>query len=204
MNYIFDLDGTLVDASERMYRLFCELVPEHSLTKDAYWQYKRNKVNHKALLEQKYPTQDFGKFEKRWMSLIESDKYIQMDSLYHDTTKVLSQLKQKKDFLILLTARQSKKMLLNELADLEILKYFDLILTTENKFSKKEVLVSNSEKYPEVLEKENVFISDMGSDIRLGNELEYYTIAITHGFMSCERLKEYNPKKIINELSELL
>ena len=34
---IFDLDGTLIDSSERMYKLFCELIPQTNLTKEEYW-----------------------------------------------------------------------------------------------------------------------------------------------------------------------
>ena len=54
MIFIFDLDGTLIDSSERMYMLFCELVPECKLSKNEYWDYKRDKVNHKVLLERLY------------------------------------------------------------------------------------------------------------------------------------------------------
>ena len=50
---------------------------------------------------------------------------------------------------------------------------------------------------------DNIFISDMGKDIELGNKFGFYTIAITHGFMSEEKLMEYNPKRIIHELSEI-
>jgi beta-phosphoglucomutase-like phosphatase (HAD superfamily) len=28
VNLVFDLDGTLIDARPRMYRLFCQLVPQ--------------------------------------------------------------------------------------------------------------------------------------------------------------------------------
>ena len=59
---IFDLDGTIIDSSERMYRLFCKLVPQCRLTKEEYWEYKRNKGNHKKLIETKYPEVDFYEF----------------------------------------------------------------------------------------------------------------------------------------------
>ena len=71
MIYIFDLDGTLIDSSERMYRLFCDLIPACSLTKNEYWNYKRNKINHKKLIEMLYPQVSFEEFNDRWMPLIE-------------------------------------------------------------------------------------------------------------------------------------
>ena len=68
---IFDLDGTLIDSSERMYRLFQDLVPESTFSKEEYWKLKRNKINHKVLLQMYFPDMDFEEFNKKWLSLIE-------------------------------------------------------------------------------------------------------------------------------------
>lgn len=48
------------------------------------------------------------------------------------------------------------------------------------------------------------FISDVGEDIMLGNSFDLTTVAITHGFMNRPRLEEYQPKYIIDSLTELL
>jgi len=50
----FDLDGTLPDSRERLYRLFCELVPESRLSFDKYWALKRRKQDHKTILASLY------------------------------------------------------------------------------------------------------------------------------------------------------
>ena len=49
MNIVFDFDGTIIDASERLYRLFQDLVPRSALSKEAYWALKRNKINHNMI-----------------------------------------------------------------------------------------------------------------------------------------------------------
>lgn len=204
MIYIFDLDGTLIDSSERMYRLFCELIPQCTLSKDEYWAYKRNKVNHKNLLMMKYPEVDFVSFENKWLKLIEAGRYLDMDQNYNDTLEVLRILKEKGHKLYLLTARQSETGLLAELRKLRLADFFEQIITTENKTTKEEILVRYAANEKLLIEKDNVFVSDMGKDIQLGNQYGYHTVAITHGFMSEERLKEYMPNEIIDELSELL
>lgn len=203
MKYIFDLDGTLIDSSERMYRLFCELIPECTLTKGEYWSYKRNKVNHKMLIEMLYPKVCFEEFEKIWMCNIEEERYLSMDKNFDDTIEVLSKLKNAGDEIFLLTARQYKDGLLKELTRLGIIDFFDCIMTTEGKCSKEDVLHKYSLNINELLIQNNIFISDMGKDIALGNKFGFYTIAITHGFMSGEKLMEYNPKRIIHQLSEI-
>ena len=204
MIYIFDLDGTLIDSSERMYRLFCDLIPECSLTKDEYWNYKRNKINHKKLIEMLYPQVSFEEFNDRWMPLIEEKKYLDMDRNYPDTLDVLSEMKGNGNTLYLLTARQSKKSLMEELQRLDLMFFFNAVITTEGKQSKEDVLIEFARYNQDILNPENIFISDMGKDIQLGNKLGFYTVAISYGFMSEEKLKEYSPKRVIKELSELI
>ncbi len=203
MNYIFDLDGTLIDSSERMYRLFCDLIPECGLSKEEYWNYKRNKVNHKKLIEMLYLQVSFETFNDQWMPLIEEKQYLDMDKNYPDTVEVLSRLKRQGDRLFLLTARQSKKGLMDELRRLGLSDFFEAVITTEGKHSKEEVLLEYAKGNCNILDSENIFVSDMGKDIQLGNKLGFYTVAISHGFMSGEKLKDYCPKKVIEELSEL-
>ena len=67
MNIFFDLDGTLVDASERLYCLFCDLIPECTFTKEEYWDLKRNKINHQKILEKYFPQYNFSEFNFKWL-----------------------------------------------------------------------------------------------------------------------------------------
>lgn len=203
MNIIFDLDGTLIDSSERMYRLFCELVPYCTLSKEEYWEYKRNKINHQMLLSMLYPNIKYESFNRKWMPKIEGECYIVMDKLYPDTISVLETLKSKYK-LNLLTARQSKDTLVRELEHLGIKKYFSNIFTTGGLMTKEELLEISCHTDIEISDVNNYFISDMGRDIQLGNKMGYTTIAISHGFMSAEKLMEYEPDYLINELSEII
>ena len=194
--YIFDLDGTLVDASERLYKLFQFLVPESKLTKKEYWDFKRDKVGHQMILERLFPNHSFDEFNKRWLGLIEAPEYLAMDSLYPDTIETLERLGQNCE-LVLLTARQSKENLFAELERLEIKKYFSKILVTEAKTDKAALLGGLD------FCGEDFFVSDMGKDIAVGNAAGLRTIAVTHGFMSGERLAEYKPARLVGELGEL-
>lgn len=191
---IFDLDGTLIDSSDRLFLLFKELVPECNFTKEEYWNFKRNKINHEKLLLDYFPTHSFSEFNVEWMSKIELDRFLQYDKNYSDTKMVLSILKKKYE-IILLTARQNKSSVLTELKKLDILEYFDSINVC---FNKEDFFINNKHLY------NSYFVSDMGKDILLGEKYKLITIAIDHGFMSKEKLLEYNPIYIIGSLSELL
>ena len=204
MKIIFDLDGTLIDSSERMYRLFQELVPESDFSKEDYWELKRNKVNHKMLLERYFPSYDFDDFNEKWLKRIEAEEYLKTDNLYYDTVDTLKTLKNRGLEIILLTARQSKEGLYRELERLGIDTFFDMILTTEGSKSK-EILLKDSGILDQVNDDDSVlFVSDMGKDIMIGKEYGLKTIAITHGFMNEKCLSEYKPEIIINNLEEIL
>lgn len=203
MSIIFDLDGTLIDSSERMYRLFCRLIPDCKLKKDEYWNYKRNKINHKMLIDFLYPNVCYEEFQENWMSLIECDEFLEMDCNYPDTIYTLREIASFGEKIYLLTARQSRERLFKELERLNLINYFSNIMTTEGKVSKKQLLMDNIKNIWDINNK-NYFVSDVGKDIEIGNDLCYYTIAITHGFMSKVKLLEYNSTGIIDELSELL
>lgn len=202
MNIIFDLDGTLIDSSERMYRLFCELIPQCKFSKEEYWDLKRDRINHKQLLETFYPEIDFWGFNRKWMLMIEEKRFLDMDSNYEDTIPVMKQLSCDNN-IYLLTARQSKQALLDELKRLKLFDFFQEIFVTEGKMSKEELLKVATTNNVELLDKNSLFISDMGQDISIGNMFGYYTVAITHGFMSGKRLKEYKPQNIIDQLNEI-
>ena len=115
MKIFFDFDGTLLDSSERLYRLFCDLIPDCTFSKEQYWEMKRNKINHKMILEQFFPQYNYEEFEQKWMSLIEKEEYLNYNSLYKFSKDVLEKLYLDNE-LYLLTARQSKENLLKEVA----------------------------------------------------------------------------------------
>lgn len=201
MNIIFDLDGTLIDSSERMYRLFQKLVPESGFSKEEYWKLKRNKINHRMILERYFPSYSFEEFNKEWLNRIEENEYLDLDSNYPDTIQTLLEMKKRGKNLILLTARQSKENLLREINRLELIQFFSSILVTQAKSTKTTMLkrsgvVRNPEK--------DLFVSDMGKDIVEGHEMGYRTVAISHGFMNKERLMEYQPTYIVESLKQLI
>ena len=201
MTIIFDLDGTLIDSSERLYELFQFLVPESTLSKEKYWELKRNGISHKQILERYFPEQQFEKFDSLWRKLIEEKEFLKLDCIYSDTIDILNLLEAKR--LVLLTARQSWTELERELEYFNIKKFFDKILITEGEKNKKEILKEAIDDGIILKEKNDYFISDMGTDILVGNELGYKTIAISHGFMTREKLKDYCPNYIIEELSDV-
>lgn len=203
VNIIFDLDGTLIDSSERLYQLFQKLVPESEFSNEDYWNMKRNRINHKRILEIYFPLIKFENFNDKWMELIEKDEYLYLDKNYPDTIDVLDRLSSSYN-IVLLTARQLKSGLYRELERLGIKSYFNKIFVTEGRNTKEELLAKILETGMLKKNREDLFVGDTGKDIIVGNHFGYRTVAITHGFMNRKNLQKYDPDVLINNLWELV
>lgn len=197
MNIIFDLDGTLIDSRQRLYQLFQELVPQSSLTFDQYWQFKHNKYSNEMILsvEFAYEDADIKQFVSQWMGLIESDRFLAMDTNFQGVQERLRQLGAQAR-LYVCTARQSRDSAVAQLKTLGLFGYFESLMVTEQKQSK-DVLIRN--QIPD-LAHEDWFLGDTGSDVKVAQSLGINSCAVLSGFMSRETLLTYKPTRIIESV----
>jgi len=117
MKIIFDLDGTLIDVSDRHYAVYREVSDELrgiALEKQAYWDLKKENAQWPKLLEySKIPQANLADFMNLFIGKIEQPKYLKKDKLFPATKKVLSSLSNHE--LYLLSLRRSAQTLLDEL-----------------------------------------------------------------------------------------
>jgi len=198
MKVFFDLDGTLVDASDRLYQLFQFLVPVSSLTKDKYWKLKRNKVNHPEILRTQYMYTDekIKVFENTWLSMIELPEWIALDKPFAGITKHLLELK-KDHILYIVTARQSEETAISQITNYGWSGIFDDVLVTKQRYEKSELVKKNRSEVTDWI------VGDTGKDIETGKRLGLRTAAVLSGFLSKERLMEYHPDIIANFVTDL-
>jgi len=196
MKIFFDLDGTLIDSRERLYRLFQHLVPASDLSFDDYWNDKRNKNDHGKILKSKFSfsIEDIDRFQKSWMEEIELPKWLAYDKPFDGVTEFLADLKKQYD-LYLVTARQFEKRTLMQLADYGWSDLFKQVFVTAQK-SEKIDLIKNAV----VTDGDDWFVGDTGKDIEVGKGLNIQTAAVLSGFLNKEKLMEYNPDIIINNV----
>ena len=191
----FDLDGTLLDSSERLYRLFCDLIPDCTFSKEQYWQLKRDKKNHRQILANYFPDYSFDEFNSAWMEKIEQPEYLALDKVYPFTLPFLQDISQRPVYL--LTARQSKKNLEEELHRCRLWDFFKEILVTENKTTKLALLRAQNPTA------QDMYISDMGKDILMAKEAGVQTVGVCWGFMSETHLKTYQPDFLCTTIESL-
>jgi phosphoglycolate phosphatase len=200
MNLFFDLDGTLIDSKQRLYRLFIYLNPKLNISFEQYWEFKKKKISHKEILVRfyGYTNQEYLFFQNLWMNQIEKIEWLKYDKPFNGLEIVLSALSEKNS-LYLVTARQSKIALAEQLKFFGILDYFKLVLVTEQKFEKFDLIVKNVN-----VSSEDYIIGDTGKDIETGRRLSIKTIAVLSGFLSKSSLLTYKPDFIIDDVTKLI
>lgn len=199
MKIFFDLDGTVIDSKLRLYMLFQKLVIESKLTYNQYWELKKNNLKHVEILRKmfEYSNEQISKFEFEWMNLIESSEMLDFDSCFEYTNDILDYLSQRAE-LFIVTDRQFGDRVLVQLKKLEIFSYFTDILVTEQKIDKSKLIILN-----ENVTSDDYFVGDTGKDIMVGHTIGIKTIAVLSGFMSKDKLLNYNPDILVENIGKL-
>lgn len=199
MNIFFDLDGTLIDSRERLYILFQKLVKTSHFNFDEYWALKRNRINHKKILKEyfNYLDEDIDDFENKWMEEIESIELLALDKPFNEIEVKLKELKEKYN-LYVITSRQFKDKAISQLENFNMIKYFKKILVTEQKYKKAQLILNSCN-----VTQNDYMIGDTGKDIQVGKSLGMKTIAVLSGFMNKEKLLEYNPDRIVDNVTNI-
>lgn len=200
MKMFFDLDGTLVDAKPRMYKLWQQLVPSSRLSFDEYWHLKRDKISHEKLLKEKfhYSGEAVEAFLKEWMTGIEDPQLLAMDEPFAGVHGFLANCS-KTNELYIVTARQFEDQAVQQISQYPWAGYITRVLVSNKANGKfdlvKELLNTDDHGW---------FIGDTGKDIQTGKALGLKTAAVLSGFLSRERLLEYHPDQIINTVINLV
>jgi len=202
----FDLDDTLIDTSERHYKVYTDILDfyeiQNTLAKEECWEQKRNGKKTVEFLPENSSEEFIRKFICEWLKRIENMNYLKYDKLLPESLDVLSVLKNRAD-LTLVTLRNNKENLFWELNNFGLANYFKTILVDSPfKVKNKTLLIKD---YIERNSKSDdfIFIGDSEVDISSGKELGMLTIAVTYGIRSKEFLTKLRPDFCLDNLSAL-
>jgi phosphoglycolate phosphatase len=202
----FDLDGVLLDVSERHYQLYRDVVESlggQTLDKASYWGLKRERQPLRALLGENGSSQiDEEAFRREWMLKIESPAYLQYDSVIAGAREQLQRLKQARQ-LVLVTLRQRRECLDAQLQRLNLRGYFAAVLSTPapatREWEAKQGLIDQSGfRCADAL-----FVGDTEVDVRAGKAVGAKTVAVLSGLRSYQSLAAERPDVIVDDIGAL-
>ena len=132
------------------------------------------------------------------MEEIEDPQRLKTDALIEGVPAFLGEAS--KHFqLYLVTGRQHRDRLIDQMQQLGIYSNFTDILNTAQRMPKAQLVRANVE-----LRDGGVFIGDSGEDILAGKELGIFTVGVTSGASTGERLEKYVPNLIVHSVAELV
>lgn len=196
----FDLDGTLVDASDRLFGLFRKLVPQCSFDKSEYWARKRSGQDHRKILvgEFGYDEPALARFERKWLAEIESEESLSIDVPYAGTRELLETLRGKGLGLWVVTARQRPDAARAELARFGLFDLLDGLIVTGLERPKSAFILERTR-----VGEGDVLVGDTERDVRTAREIGATACAVTYGFRERRIVEGAGPEIVANSVEEL-
>lgn len=179
-DYIFlDLDGPILEGKYRHYKCYEDIIKKYGgniLDIETYWEMKRNKITRDVLLKKSNFKESYDVFFDEWMSNIENEKYLSLDTLKPKVIDTLKAWRDVADKIVLVTMRQNREYLLNQLNFLDVLPLLDEVIDCppQRKNTKYEAL--KNKKF-----KSAIFIGDTEEDTNTAKMLGIKSIGIING-----------------------
>jgi phosphoglycolate phosphatase-like HAD superfamily hydrolase len=216
---LLDLDGTLLNISERYYQLYKDISKKlniNPLPKNKFWQFKRLKKSNKDIVKKTYKGKDIdlicSAFERIYLRDIEKRKYLKFDTFSKENIKTIQHIKQKNIKIVIWTLRKSKINVISQLKKFGVNNMIDGIISREDIRNntkdirikgidiKKEMIAKFIEMYKN---KGTLVIGDTEADILAGKFANLPTIAVCNGLRDKSFLLNEKPFLLLNSLSQL-
>ncbi|MBT3666093.1 MAG: HAD family hydrolase [Opitutae bacterium] len=204
-----DLDGPILDVSTKYYQIYVDIVKELSgtpISKEAYWQNKRNKVPESTtLIASDLDPDDLSYYQKIRKEKIETNAYLTYDKVWPELLLYISNspLRGK---ITLVTFRKNPRTLKKELCDLGISSWFKDVLSINGDVNHRDRHEGKVNLIRDHYKKDlnGFFIGDTETDIRAGKVLGLKSIAVTFGIRNADILMREEPDIILNSPAALV
>lgn len=209
---VFDLDGTLVDHTARMYCLYRQYLGSQGLAPIALDDYKALKLagtSERDIAARALPEPQLSRYLKWKIDHIEDRESLRLDVLMPDAVETLRRL-HGRCRLILLTARQRRMRSIRQLHDLDIRRYFDVVITCpgHNDVESKHGAIAAylGRRYPGHLadpRRRLLWVGDTEREIEVARRLNAPVFCVATGVRSEAYLRSRRPDLTLRRLSEI-
>lgn len=219
INIFFDLDGPIIDVSERYYRAYLESLKGVSsnspniLEKNEFWELKRNRItDFEISLMSGLSANDARTSADIRRELSFKSELLSLDKLFSDVYEVFESLKANRITFCIVTLRR-KKQLLYAIKQFKLDKFIKSEFTfgledshkITNDIQEKHILLIQALNKLETAPQEAWLIGDTDTDIFAGRLAKVSKIiGITRGIRSKEQLEILKPDYIVENLTEII
>jgi phosphoglycolate phosphatase len=208
MILFFDLDGPLLDVSNRYVVLHQELLRElgwDAMPAHRYWACKRGHMTEEAILAELGAASIFPVYGPRRLELIETAAYLRHDRCWPWTLAVLEHVNRHAD-LVMVTARSDRAALLDQLGKIGIRPFFREILSEQGGESvdrQKAALIKGYLERERQAPKGHWMIGDTEADVLAGKHVGLSTVAVLSGIRNEDQLRRANPDFLVPDIRDV-
>jgi len=200
---LFDIDGTLLDTTELIFRCY-----EHTITICNLSPKTRKEISTtsgeplEVCYRQLFPNEDITKLSEIHMSF--QEKNLSLSKRFNNVASTLRNLKDK-GFKIAAVTTRSKRTSTKSLEINNIASFMDVIISRED--------VVNPKPHPDALIKalkhlnvspdHAVMVGDTPIDIKAGKNAKMMTIGVSYGPLG-NAVKSVDPDMLISDISEII
>ena len=208
MILFFDLDGPLLDVSQRysiLHRDLLERLGVSALSPEVYWQRKRQRCSEAAMLKELGASELEPFYTFRRLELIETESYMAHDHVWPWTISILSDLVACYP-LILVTTRSKREALERQLTRLGLRRFFNAVLSepaSDPVDGQKARLIQDYLAGQRLPTRGHWVIGDTEADIGAGHLLGFITVGVRCGIRDDEHLVKMKPTYLIDDIRAL-
>lgn len=194
---VFDLDGTLIDVTERWYRLHVDLAPVYGLRvlpREVYIEAKRSGIREINIVDGEEAA--VRAYESDRVARIEESAYLERDRVWEGIPELLGRLEEK---IVLITNRRYEERTNQELARLGLDGYFNMVITTggrgKDAFLRERFDASSLEGV--------LFVSDALEDRVTASRLSMAPVTVSYGCRNTDYFRENGLSDLVGSVGEL-
>lgn len=207
MKYLFfDLDGPILDVSEKFYRIYSDIMRRFGypvLPKSEYWRLKRTRTPIPAIVERTAPAHFVEQYVEERLRVIESVEYLKYDAVHEGVMSLLKQLGQRLP-LVLVTLRNKRAALDWELEHLALRPCFQEVLTMEDNHGDYTIKVRLIQDFLKGEQPVGTLIGDTEADIKAAQTLGLRSVGVSFGIRERSYLEALKPDYIVDDVPQLL
>jgi phosphoglycolate phosphatase-like HAD superfamily hydrolase len=204
---VFDLDGPLLDISERYYVAYADLVRNHGLSpmsKALYWKRKRRGVSEGAIFRLSGGRKGVERYLRRRLAHIETRDALLRDRMWPQVPAILRLLK-RECVLILVTFRRRPRALTSQLQRLGIHGSFHRVISVPAVArSRGPAKARRVRAALEALPGHGWFVGDTPTDLQAARILGFRAVAVAFGIREAATLRRYAPDAVLRTPRDLL
>ena len=197
----FDLDGTLIDVSEKYYRVYMDFMKQEGLKpllpKEKFLRLKRKGTSNSSIVKDK---KMLARYETFFLENIERERYLKYDKIFGFSLRVLEKLRKFRFRIFVVTLRRDRKNLFKEAERFGFPAAVSIVQGRPRAFNRRSDYETKEKLVKRFARAGDIMVGDTEADIMCGKGLGMITVGVLSGMRQLSCLKKLKPDRIVQDI----